>query len=187
MATFDSVLVKKGINHRGLYGGKNQSVTGVLRVAAGSSIATADLIRMVPLGENVRPTRLVLTSTPVSGTPVLTNPTFAIGIAPRYATATQRPDGTSYPPPATLATALVNSMVIDTDNMKQDIEIKRPVADSVSRYGQYFVTMTPAGAGAFSVAGGDIDLALTVVFAGEQKADGFVYDSYISQNVNNQT
>lgn len=187
MATFDSVLVKKGLNHRGLYGGKAQSVTGVLRVTNGSSIALADLIRMVPLGENVRPNRITLMATPVAGTPVLTNATFSVGVTPRYATTTQRPDGTQYPPLTASATALVNSMAIDADNMKQDIEIKRPVADSVSRYGQYFVTLTPAGAGAFSVAGGDIDLSLTVNFGGEQKADGFVYESYVNQNVNNQT
>lgn len=187
MATFDSVLVKKGINHRGLYGGKTQPVTGVLRVAAGGSIATTDLIRMVPLGENVRPTRLTLSSTTVSGTPVLTNGTFSVGVAPRYATATQRPDGTEFPPLTVSATALEASIAIDADGMATSVEVSRPVADSVSRYGQYYVTLTPAGAGAFSVAGGDIDLALTVAFEGEQKADGFVYESYINQNVNNQT
>jgi hypothetical protein len=187
MATFDSVLVSKKNNQRGLYAGKLQSVTGVLRLAAGASIATTDLIRMVPVGENVRPLRVVVSSTPVSGTPVLTNPTFAIGVAPKYATATVRPDGTSYPLITASTTALVASLVIDADNMATSVEVKRPVADAVSRYAQYYITMTPAGAGAFSVAGGDIDLGLTVEFAGEQKSDGFIYTTYVNQNVNNQT
>jgi hypothetical protein len=187
MATFDSALVGKKVNHRGLSGGKPQAVTGVLRVTAGSSIATTDLIRMIPVGENVRPVRLILVSTPVSGTPVLTNPTFSVGVVAKNATATVRPDGSTYPLITTSATALAASMVIDTDNMNSVVEVKRPVADSVSKYAQYFITLTPAGAGAFSVASGDIDLSLTAEFLGEQLANGFVYQTYINQNVNNQT
>ena len=82
MATFDSDLVVKKIRHRGLYSGKEQGVTGSRRFAAGASVALADLLRMGPVGENVRPIRLVLTSTPLSGTPVLTNATFTVGVAP---------------------------------------------------------------------------------------------------------
>lgn len=185
MANFDTNLYRKRNKHRGVYGGKEQSVTGVLRVAAGGSIATTDLIRAVPLGENVRPIRITLTATPVSGTPVLTNPTFNVGVIP-YSTATyERPDGTDYAPLTADADALSAAAVIDADNMFTDIEIPRPVADAVSAYAPYVVTLTPAGAGAFSVAGGDIDLAVTVVYLGEQKADGHVYTEFVNQKVKN--
>jgi hypothetical protein len=52
MANFDSDLVVKGIRHRGAHSGKEQTVSAKLRVAAGGSIATTDLMRMVPAGEN---------------------------------------------------------------------------------------------------------------------------------------
>lgn len=185
MANFDTNLFRKKVRHRGVYGGKPQAVTGSLRVNAGAPIALADLIRAVPLGENVRPVRIILQATPVSGTPVLTNATFSVGVTPLHVGTFTRPDGTTYPAIPTSATALVTSMAIDADNMKQDIEIKRPVADSVSGYAPYTVTLTPAGAGAFSVAGGNIDLHLTVEFIGEQKVDGFVYNEYVNSKVKN--
>lgn len=192
MATLDSGLVLKKNKGRGVNAGQTQSLSGFIRLGTGAtsaaaSVATTDLMRLVPLGENVRPLRVIVHALPVSGTPVLTNPTFSVGVASTSAANLVRPDGTAYVPVTTSATALVSSMVLDTDNMKQDIEIKRPVADSVSNYGPYYVTLTPAGAGAFSVAGGDIDLFVTVEFIGESKDNGFVYTTYVNQNVNNQT
>lgn len=183
MANFDSVLVKKNLRHRGVWGGKEQTVTGVLRVAAGGSIATTDLIRMVPLGQNVRPIRLALTATPVSGNPVLTNPTFSPGIAPILTGDFNPGIGTLYPPPATSATALAANLVIPAGLLIATIAVNRPVANNVPKYGPWYATLTPA-AGTFSVAGGDIDLALTVTFVADQLADGFVYTDYISQRVN---
>lgn len=187
MANFDTNLYRKGINHRGLYGGKEQTVTGLLRVADGESIALTDLIRAVPLGENTRPVRIVLTSTPVSGTPVLTNATFNVGVSPKSATAYERPDGTEFAPVTEDADVLAAAVAIDADNMYADIEVPRPVANSVSNYGPYTVTLTPAGVGAFSVAGGDVDLGVTVTFLGEQVSEGFVYTEYMGSDVNNQT
>lgn len=187
MANFDTNLYRKGINHRGLYGGKEQTVTGLVRVADGGSIALTDLIRAVPLGENTRPVRIVLSATPVSGTPVLTNPTFNVGVVSKSAETYERPDGTEFAPVTTDADVLAAAVAIDADNMFTDIEVPRPVADSVSNYGPYTVTLTPAGAGAFSVAGGDIDLGITVTFLGEQISEGFVYTSYVGTDVNNQT
>lgn len=184
MATYDTSAVKKAIRHRGKKSGVIESVSGVLRVKAGASIATSDLIRFLRLGENTRISRVILNAVPVSGTPVLTNPTFSIGVVADGGTFT-RGDTSTYAAPATLATAIVSSMVLDADNMKQDIEVKRPVADSVGNYGPHYVTATPAGAGAFSVAGGDIDLILTVEFRGEVKEDDdrFVYTTYANTKV----
>lgn len=184
MATFETNLVKKKNKVRGTHAGVAHQATGVLRVKAGGSIALADLIRFIPAGENVRPVRIILSANPVSGTPVLTNATFNIGVAPN-GTGFKRPDGTEYPAPATDADQLAAAVALNADNMAQIIEVARPVADSVSKYGPFFVTATPAGAGAFSVSGGDIDLALTIEFRGEQLADGFVYEEYVNQKVKN--
>lgn len=187
MATRDSDLIVKKRKERGLYSGKIQSITGSIRLGISSglvaSVALADLIRMVPVGENVRPVRLTLTSTPLSGTPVLTNPTFTAGVAPYSATTYTRPDGNTYPALTADTDQLATAIAIDADNMKSVVEVARPVADSVSKYGPYYVTLTPSGAGAFSVAGGDILLQLCVEFEGEVKPDNLVYSSWIDQKV----
>lgn len=185
MATFDSDLVVKKLRHRGLYAGKIQTVSGSLKVTAGQSIALADLIRMIPVGENVRPVRLILSSTPLSGTPVLTNATFTAGVAPVTSATLTRADGTTYAPLSADVDQLATAIAVNADNMANVAEVARPVADSVSKYGPYYITLTPSGAGAFSVAGGDVLLQLTVEFAGEVKPDSLVYSSWINQKVKN--
>lgn len=185
MANFDTNLFRKKNRHRGLYGGKFQSVTGALRVTAGQSIALADLIRAVPMGENTRPLRVTLSAIVVSGTPVLTNPTFNVGVIPLATTAFVRPDGTSYPVMPTDADILSAAAVLDADRMFSDIEVPTPVADGISKYAPYTITLTPAGAGAFSVAGGDIDLQVTVEFLGEQNTNTLVYDEFVNDKVAN--
>lgn len=184
MATLNSRLVLKKNRHRGLYSGKEQSVTGSIIVSDGDSIATTDLIRLVPLGENVRPHRILLMSTPVAGTPVLTNPTFNIGVAALMTGNFARPNGDEFTPPTTSASVLSAGLVIPANDEIIDIDIPRPVADSVSKYGPYVVTATPAGAGAFSVAGGDIELSLTVVYNGEVNLAS-VYDEFMNTKVKN--
>lgn len=183
MANFDTLQVQKLVRARGVYSGREQSVTGTLVVRAGTSVALTDLIRAVPVGENGRPIRVIVASTPISGTPVLTNPTFNVGVAPLGGTYT-RLDGTTYPPLAASAAILSPALVLAGDNMKQDIEVARPVADSISNYGPFYVTLTPAGAGAFSVAGGDIELSVTVVLVGEENNNS-IYTTYVNQKVSN--
>lgn len=189
MANYDSALLRKNVRQRGLYGGKEQSVTGIIRLgiagtdSAAAAVGTGDLLRMCYIGENVRPVRLVLTSTPVSGTPVVTNPTFNCGIQQVSAAAFTRGDQTVYPAPATLATALASGLTWTTDNMNTIIEVNRPVADSVPLYAPSIVTLTPTGA--LSVAGGAVDIALTVYFVGEQKTNGFVYTDYVNPKYKN--
>ena len=181
MATLDSDLVVKKIRHRGLYSGKEQSVTGSIKLSAGTSVATTDLLQMVPLGENVRPIRILLQVTPLSGTPVLTNAVFDVGVKSISTTALTRPDGTSYPALITDADQLAANVTL-ANNTKTTIEIPRPVADSVANYGPYYVTLTP-DTSAFSVAGGDILVSAEVVFLGEIKPDAMVYTSWNSQKV----
>ncbi len=184
MANFDSQSVQKLTRSRGLYAGKEQSVSGTIVVRAGGSIATTDLIRALVLGENQRPVRLILTSTPISGTPVLTNPTFNVGVAPFSTASYTRLEGTIHAPLTAVASQLSAGLVIATDNMKADVEVARPVADSVANYAPFYVTMTPAGAGAFSVAGGDIELTLTVVVVGEEN-NALIYNEYAQTKVKN--
>jgi len=181
MATLNSDLVVKKIRHRGLYSGKEQSVTGSIKLSAGTSVATTDLLQMVPLGENVRPIRILLQVTPLSGTPVLTNAVFDVGVKSISTTALTRPDGTSYPALITDADQLAANVTL-ANNTKTTIEIPRPVADSVANYGPYYVTLTP-DTSAFSVAGGDILVSAEVVFLGEIKPDAMVYTSWNSQKV----
>ena len=181
MATLDSDLVVKKIRHRGLYSGKEQSVTGSIKLSAGTSVATTDLLQMVPLGENVRPIRILLQVTPLNGTPVLTNAVFDVGVKSISTTALTRPDGTSYPALITDADQLAANVTL-ANNTKTTIEIPRPVADSVANYGPYYGTLTP-DTSAFSVAGGDILVSAEVVFLGEIKPDAMVYTSWNSQKV----
>ena len=181
MATLNSDLVVKKIRHRGLYSGKEQSVTGSIKLSDGSSVATTDLMQMVPMGENVRPIRILLQVTPLSGTPVLTNAVFDVGVKSISTTALTRPDGTSYPALTTDSDQLAAGVTL-ANNTKTTIEIPRPVADSVAKYGPYYVTLTP-DTSAFSVAGGDILVSAEVVFLGEIKPDAMVYTTWNSQKV----
>jgi len=182
MATKVSNLIRKGNKHRGLYGGKEQDVTGVIRIREGESIATSDLLRMVPLGENVRPIRLTLTATPVRGNPVLTAFTFKAGVVPGTTVPFKRPDGTEYPQLPAKDDALVASMAVPAGLLVTSTSVSRPVANNVPNYAPYDATLVPTTA---SVAGGDVDLALTVTFVGEQKAEGFVYTQFINPKVKN--
>ena len=181
MATLNSDLVVKKIRHRGLHSGKEQSVTGSIKLAAGSSVATTDLMQMVPLGENVRPIRILLQVTPLSGTPVLTNPVFDVGVKSISASAFTRPDGTSYVAATTDADQLGASVTL-ANFTKTTIEIPRPVVDSVSKYAPFYVTLTPKTS-AFSVAGGDILVSAEVVYLGEVLPDAMVYTEFNSSKV----
>lgn len=188
MATYSSNQVLKKARRRGSHSGQLETVSGSIRVgtstsAAASSIATTDLIRGLLLGENIRPVRVIIESIPLSGTPVLTNPTFAVGVADANGGTFTRPNGDTYAAATTLATALVTSMVVPAANEITSVAVSRPVADSVSKYAPFYVTLTPAGAGAFSVAGGDIELKVTVEFYGENKIDAHVYTTYQATKV----
>lgn len=184
MATLSSDLVNKKIRHRGLYVGKEQPLSASFYIADGDSIATTDLMRAVPLGENVRPIRITILATPLSGTPVMTNPTFDVGVEPIMTTNFKRPDGTEFAP-LTADTDILSPDAVIAANSKTDIEIPRPVADSVSGYGPFYVTLTPSGAGAFSVAGGDLQLQVEVTFLGEQNPQATVYDAFANTKYEN--
>lgn len=187
MANFDTLLTRKLNRNRGVATGSERSVTGTLVVNVGDSIVTggADVIRAIPMGENSRPVRVILTATPISGTPVLVNPTFHIGVLPIVAGASYTDARNNVYPAITANTSIISAtVVLSTDNMKQDVEVARPVADAVSNYAPFFLTLTPSGAGAFSVTGGSIELSLTVVQLGDEITSS-VYTSYIEQKVKN--
>ncbi len=184
MAVFSSDLVAKNIRHRGLYSGKEQTVSGRYRVAVGSSIALTDRIRMVPLGENVRPIRItVLLKSVGAAQSVPTNPTFSVGIDPYQATSVTRADGTTYAPVTLSAVRLGAATALTTDEMATFTEIDT-VAD-IPNWGPFFVTLTPAGAGAFSVATADADLICEVVYLGEQSTATPVYSEFNASKYKN--
>lgn len=184
MAITKSNLDQKGIRHRGVYGGKEQSVTGVIRLNEGASLATTDILHMIPLGENVRPLRIALHAAPLRGNPVLTGGAMNVGVIPYDNVPFKRPDGTEYPAIPT-APAAFGAITLPTGQPLQDTiaEAPRPVATSVPLYAPYRVTLTPSAA--FSVAGGDIELSLTLVYVGEQFPDGYIYSEFLSQKVGN--
>lgn len=182
MAIRDSNLALKGIKHRGTHGGMEHDVTGVIRLKDGESLATTDLINMVPMGESTRPIRLTLLANPVEGSPVITGGAMKVGVAPLSTVPFKRPDGTEYPAVATNDSVL-GTLTIPAAGIITSVAVPRPAANTVARYGPYQITATPGAA--FSVAGGDIDLSLTVTFLGEQKADGFVYTEQVNQKVKN--
>lgn len=185
MATLSTKTVLKLQRHRGLYSGKLQSVTGSYRCPAGTSIALTDVIRAVTLGNNIRPLRVILSFTPTSGTPVLTNATFNVGVEGATSSAFLDAKGNSFAVPATDADQLSAALAIDADNMATDVEVPGPVADSVANYAPFYVTLTPAGVGAFSVAGGDGILNLTVEFLGLEDRDAPIYTDYVNQKYRN--
>lgn len=181
MAIVTSDLIAKRLRHRGEYSGKEQSVSARVRVVEDGAYGTGDIFHMVPLGENARPIRITILSKPVSGTPVLTNPTFSIGVTPAQATTLTRPDGSTYPPLTADADLLAASVTMATDGMTQTIELPPPSA--LDNYGPYYVTLTPTAA--FSVADGAIDIILEVVFLGEQQEADAVYSEFNSQKYKN--
>ena len=183
MATLYSQQIPKRLRHRGLYEGKEQSVSGTIRVVAGQSIATTDLLQMLILGENVRPESVLVGVKKVSGTPVLTNPSFSVGVTPLLTASVTRPDGTVYPPLTASTTVLGTSTALGADNLARFNEPAPPTANT--EWGPYIVTLTPSGAGAFSVAGGDIDLFVEIVCRGELTEAAPVYSEFNSQKYKN--
>lgn len=183
MATRRSNVDYKGIKHRGVYGGREQSVTGIVKLTDGQSLATTDLLQMIPLGENVRPVEIYLHAVPTSGNPVLTGGAFNVGVVPWNELPFKRPDGTEFPVIPVDADAFGSLTLPSGPLIVRTGAPTRPVATNVPNYAPYRVTLTPTAA--FSVAGGDIELSLTVVYVGEQIAEPYVYTDFLDQKVQN--
>lgn len=186
MATYSSHEVLKKQRNRGKARGVTSTASGTLRVGVGqtvTSVATTDLIKMLRMGENQRPLKVTLAAVPVSGTPVLVNPTFNCGVIDAHGGTFTRPDGTTFAVVTTDADQISAALVIPSDNMVIDSQVARPMA--TASFAPYDITLTPAGAGAFSVTGGVIDLVLTVEFNGEANGGALVYSEYNSTKVAN--
>lgn len=52
MATFSSNLLRKEHRHRGIYGGKEYNVEGIVRIPSGTVLTTSDVFLFAPVGEN---------------------------------------------------------------------------------------------------------------------------------------
>lgn len=171
MATTD--LFAKGIRHRGLYEGKEQSVSGRFRMTDGQTLAAGEAILAIPLGENVAPYRVMLTATKLDGTPVLTAAAFDVGVSPILDEDVERADGRVYPPLDEDADLFGN---LDVSAAARDaLDLTVDPSDS-AKWGPFYVTLTPAAEA--SVAGGDVDIQLTVYFLGEKEEADPVYTEW---------
>lgn len=182
MAIFNADQIAKRLRHRGVYEGREQSVSGSLRVSPGQSILTTDLIQFLRLGENVRPVRLLLSVKKLNGTPVLVNPTFSLGVTPDTAANVTRPDGTVYPPLVAATAVFQAGTALGADLTTQVIDVPPPTANT--EWGPYIATATPT-AGTFSVTGGEIDLELTAIYLGERTEALAVYSEFNSGKYKN--
>lgn len=167
-------LYTKGIRHRGLYEGKEQSVSGRFRLRDGQSVAAGETVLAIPLGENVAPYRVMLTATKLDGTPTLTGAAFDVGVAPFKDEDVERADGRVYPP---LEEDLDRFGSLDVTSAARDAaDVTVDPADD-AKWGPFYVTLT-ADAEA-SVADGDVDIQLTVYFLGEKEEADPVYSEWL--------
>lgn len=175
MATFKSDLLIKRINHRGIYDGKQQVVSGAYRLKPGVTLTTSDLLQMVPLGENTTPTGVILSWKKVSGTPVLTGGTFSIGVDPTKTTDFIRPTGQVFPPLTANATVLGATIGTTATVGSFTLAVSaKPSANT--KYGPFYVTLKPLAS--CSVSGGELDLYLHVEYDGEHNEADPVYTSW---------
>lgn len=172
MATTD--LFVKGIRHRGLYEGKEQSVSGRFRLRDGGTAAGGETILAIPLGENVAPYRIMLTATKLDGTPVLSDAAFDVGVSPMMDEDVERADGRTYAP---LTEDLDLFGSLDVSSAARDVADITVDPSTAAKWGPFYVTLTPAlDAG---VAGGDVDIQLTVYFLGEKEEADPVYTEWL--------
>lgn len=172
MATTD--LFVKGIRHRGLYEGKEQSVSGRFRLRDGGTAASGETILAIPLGENVAPYRIMLTATKLDGTPVLTGAAFDVGVTPLMDEDVERADGRTYAP---LTEALDLYGELDVSSAARDVADITVDPSDAAKWGPFYVTLTPAAD--VEVAGGDVDIQLTVYFLGEKEEADPVYTEWL--------
>lgn len=181
MATYSSDLVRKLIRHRGLYDGKSQHVSGVYRLKVGTTLTTSDVLNMIPLGENVRPNRITVSYKEVSGTPVITGGSVSVGVAPISATTLTRPTGETFP--ALSANATLYSAGADLGAAPQVNVAVTAAPTTNTDWGPFYLTLTPTES--TSVAGGEIDIILTVEFLGEHQEADPVYTEFNSTKYKN--
>lgn len=178
MANIDSSLVKKNRRERGTHGGREQTVTGVFNLADGASIGTDDVLRVALLGENVRPVRIAAWVVPVDGEPTVAA-AFNVGVAPHGEEPFKRPTGEEFPQLEADPDALAAGVTVPANGSVTETDVTFPAG----RYAPFIVTATPTAA--VTSTGGSAELHIAVTFMAEQVANGFVYDEYVNQNVNN--
>lgn len=176
MATYKTDLVVKNIRQRSTHEGVVDSVTGRIRLKPGTTLTSSDLIQAVRMGENSRPARLILSYKEVSGTPVLSGGDFSVGVAPETPGVNlKRPDGTEFPPLTGSATQFSASADLGAA-AQVNIAVTAPPSAN-TKWGPYFLTLTPTEN--TSVAGGEIDINLTVEFAAEKEEADPVYTEWL--------
>ena len=180
MATFVSDLVNKKIRHRGLYEGKEQTVTASFRLKPGTTLTTSDILQMVPAGENVRPTKIVVGIKEVSGTPTYTG-SVSVGVAPILASDLVRPDGVAFP--ALSASATLYSAALNLGTTATNYITPAVAPTTNTKWGPFYVTLTPTGNN--SVSGGEVDIFVTVEYTGEHVEAEPIYSEFNSTKYKN--
>jgi len=141
MATLSSRQILKKHTNRGNYALSKQSVGGYYNLAG--AVTTADVIRMVRMGEKTRPTKITVWVRRKDGTQALSTTAFTCGVAPLSATQPNfvRPTGQVFTP-LTASAALFGTLDVATDGEANQLECVPPRA--TPDYAPYFITLTPS-------------------------------------------
>lgn len=172
MAVYSSRQVLKKHTNRGVQSLSQQSVGGYFNLA--SALTTGDSIRMVRMGEKMRPTKITLWARNKAGALTLSTAAFTCGVAPLSATQANftRPTGQVFTP-LTASAALFGSLDLATDGQANLIDLAPPRA--TPDYAPYFITLTPA---ATITPTGAHELHMEVQFVGEEDPTDPAYTSF---------
>lgn len=162
MAIYSSRQVLKKHTNRGNYSLSKQSVGGYYNLAA--AVTTADVIRMVRMGEKTRPTKITLWARRKDGTMALSTTAFTCGVAPLSASQPNfvRADGKVFTP-LTASATLFGTLDVGTDGQANALDLSPPRA--TPDYAPYFITLTPS---ATITPTGQHELHMEVEFVGEE-------------------
>ena len=167
MATHSSALISKRTKHRGLYTGQEYTVEGVITLPAGTVLATNDVLKFLPLGENQVVTKVwayVVGSLPTAA--------VSIGYAQRLrngvAEVTERtgPFGasaTKFTSPASDLTAFAAAAVLSTAREVVDTSVAKLA-------GPVDLAANVTTGGTVGVGGAEIHIGAVII--GEKAADG---------------
>lgn len=171
MATFKSRQVAKKHTNRGVTSMSEQSVGGYFLLDTAKT--TGDVIQMVRMGEDTRPTTIKLWARNKSGALTLSTAAFSVGVQSVSASNFTRADGKVYTPVATSAVLLSASMDLATDGYAETAGTL--VAPGNKGYAPYYITLTPL---ATVTPTGAHELIMEVQFQGEEDVDAPAYTSF---------
>lgn len=172
MAVYSSRSVGKKHTNRGNYSQSLQSVGGYFNIA--TALTTADSIRMVRMGEKMRPTKITIWARRKDGTLALSTGAFTCGVAPLSATQPNfvRPTGQVFTPLAANATVF-GTLDVATDGQANALDLAPPRA--APDWAPYFITLTPS---ATITPTGQHELYMEVEFVGEEDPSDLAFTQF---------